>query len=104
LSGHVEFGEYAAETVRREIRQELGQEITDVRLLGVIENLFDSGGQAKHEVVFVLGAAFADDGAYDIGEQFVGDRPAGQVAVRWRPAGATSPPLFPAALAAMIQP
>lgn len=38
LGGHVEFGEYALETVHREFREELAQELTDVRLLGVLEN------------------------------------------------------------------
>ena len=40
LGGHVEFGEYALDTVRREFAEEIGQELTGVRLLGVLENIF----------------------------------------------------------------
>ena len=32
LGGHVEFGEYALDTVRREFAEEIGQELTGVRL------------------------------------------------------------------------
>ena len=51
LGGHVEFGEYALDTVRREFREELGQELTDVRLLGVLENIFGWRGGTEHELV-----------------------------------------------------
>jgi len=40
LGGHVEFGEYARDTVHREFREEIGQALTGVRLAGVLENIF----------------------------------------------------------------
>jgi ADP-ribose pyrophosphatase YjhB (NUDIX family) len=40
LGGHVESGEYAADAVRRELMEEIGQPLRDVELLGVVENLF----------------------------------------------------------------
>lgn len=40
LGGHVEFGEYAIDTVHREFAEEIGQRLTGVRLLGVLENIF----------------------------------------------------------------
>ncbi len=43
LGGHVEFGEYAADTIYREFLEEIGQVVTNVRLLGVLENIFGSG-------------------------------------------------------------
>jgi ribosomal protein S18 acetylase RimI-like enzyme len=48
----------------REIREELGVEIREVRLLGVIENLFTLDGQPGHEVVFVYDARFVDESLY----------------------------------------
>jgi ADP-ribose pyrophosphatase YjhB (NUDIX family) len=45
LGGSIEFGERAQEAVVREIREELGVEIREVRLLGVLENLFTLDGQ-----------------------------------------------------------
>ena len=64
LGGGVEFGEAAADAVRREMREELGAEITDVALLGVLENRFVYDGEPRHEVVFVFDARFADAALY----------------------------------------
>jgi 8-oxo-dGTP pyrophosphatase MutT (NUDIX family) len=100
LGGHVEFGEYALDTVRREFREELGQELTDVRLLGVLENIFGGRGGTEHEVVFIFAAAFASAAAYEIEEQRILDNPDRRVL--WRPADAVSPPMYPAGLAELI--
>jgi ADP-ribose pyrophosphatase YjhB (NUDIX family) len=93
LGGHVEFGERAADTLRREFREEIGQDLTNVRLLGVLENLFQWDGETQHEIVFVYSADLADPAAYEIGEQRILDEPATRVI--WRPAGAAGPPLYP---------
>ena len=100
LGGHVEFGEYALDTVRREFREELGQELTDVRRLGVLENIFGWRGGTEHEVVFIFAAAFASAAAYEIEEQRILDNPDRRVL--WRPADAVSPPLYPAGLPELI--
>jgi ADP-ribose pyrophosphatase YjhB (NUDIX family) len=60
LGGGVEFGESAEEAVRREMREELGAEIEAVTRVGVLENRFTYEGRARHEIVFVLDARFAD--------------------------------------------
>jgi ADP-ribose pyrophosphatase YjhB (NUDIX family) len=95
LGGHVEFGEYAADTIRREFPEEIGQEVTDVRLLGVVENLFRWQGRDEHEVVFVFSARFADPAAYEIAEQPILDDTEGYTRVVWRQPDAVSPPLYP---------
>ena len=100
LGGHVEFGEYALDTVRREFREEIGQELTDVRLLGVLENIFGWRGGTEHEVVFIFTAAFADASAYEFQEQRILDNPDRRVL--WRPADAVRPPLYPAGLTELI--
>ena len=64
LGGGVEFGETAAAALRREMREELGAEVTDLALLGVLENLFTYEGEARHEVVFVFDARLADAALY----------------------------------------
>ena len=46
LGGHVEYGEYALETIHREFLEEIGQRLTHVRLLGVLENIFQWNGAA----------------------------------------------------------
>ena len=100
LGGHVEFGEYALDTVRREFGEEIGQELTDVRLLGVLENIFGWRGGTEHEVVFIFTAAFVSAAAYEIEEQRILDNPDRRVL--WRPANAVSPPLYPAGLTGLI--
>ena len=100
LGGHVEFGEYALDTVRREFGEEIDQELTDVRLLGVLENIFGWRGGTEHEVVFIFTAAFAAAAAYEIEEQRILDNPDRRVL--WRPADAVSPPLYPAGLTELI--
>jgi ADP-ribose pyrophosphatase YjhB (NUDIX family) len=100
LGGHVEFGEYALDTIHREFLEEIGQVLTDVRLLGVLENIFGWRGGTEHEVVFIFTAAFADEAAYEIEEQPILDN-AGR-RVLWRQADAVSPPLYPAGLSELI--
>ena len=64
LGGGIEFGEPAAEAVRRELREELGVELTSVELLGVLENIFTAFGRRNHEIVFVYAAEAADPAVY----------------------------------------
>lgn len=64
LGGQVEFGERAADAVRREIREELQAEIDQAQLLGVLENLFVYGGAPGHEIVFVFDAKFREPSFY----------------------------------------
>ncbi len=100
--GHVEFGEYALDTAHRELQEEIGQTLTDVRLLGVLENIFQWNGVVQHEVVFTFAAAFADHAAYEIAEQGILDDPDGRDRVIWRPAGTERPPLYPAGVGDLI--
>ena len=57
--GRVEPGEDAARTVIREMREELGQEVTCGELLYVVENFFDDRGRQYHEIGLYFSAAFA---------------------------------------------
>jgi len=60
LGGGIEPGESSRDAIVREIREETGQEITNLRLLGVLENLFTYEGKSCHEIVFVYDGSFAD--------------------------------------------
>jgi ADP-ribose pyrophosphatase YjhB (NUDIX family) len=100
LGGHVEFGEYALDTIHREFVEEIGQRLTGVRLLGVLENIFPWQGGTEHEVVFIFSAAFADEAAYEIEEQVIADDTESRVL--WRTPGTVSPPLYPAGLTELI--
>ena len=65
LGGAIEFGERAADALRREIREEIGAAITGLRLLGILENFFTFEGQPGHEHVWVYDALFVDESLYD---------------------------------------
>ncbi|MDW3844990.1 NUDIX domain-containing protein [Micromonospora sp. BRA006-A] len=54
MGGGIDFGETAEAAVRRELREELDVDLLDVRLLGVLENLFHAFGRDGHEIVFVF--------------------------------------------------
>lgn len=60
VGGGIAFGESSEQALRREIREELGVEVLDPRLLGVIENRFTHEGEMGHEIVFVYDARFDD--------------------------------------------
>lgn len=64
LGGTIEFGEHSADTVRRELREELGAELTGLRFLGTCENVFVHNGQTGHEIVLVYRGEFADPRFY----------------------------------------
>lgn len=65
LGGGIEYGEYTRDAVQREIREELGVEITDVVHLGTTENIFTHMGALGHEVVFVYEGRFPEAGLYE---------------------------------------
>jgi ADP-ribose pyrophosphatase YjhB (NUDIX family) len=102
LGGHVEFAEYAADTIRREFMEEIGQHLSDVGLLGVVENIFQWKDQPAHEVVFIFSARFTDPAAYEITRQPILDDPGGQARVIWRPPTAVSPPLYPDGVTGLV--
>ena len=68
LGGGIEFGEHSRDAMLREIREETGSEVENLRLLGVLENVFTYEGELGHEVVFVYDAEFADKSLYERGE------------------------------------
>jgi 8-oxo-dGTP pyrophosphatase MutT (NUDIX family) len=64
LGGGIDFGEYSQEAIVREIREELGVEIQQVQLLGVLENVFVYDGKPGHEIVFVYDAELENQDWY----------------------------------------
>lgn len=65
LGGEIEFGELSRDALIREIREEIGAEITDLRHLGTLENMFTFNGVPGHEIVLVYDAAFVDRALYE---------------------------------------
>jgi len=67
LGGAIEFGERAEDAMRREIKEEIGADLIDLRLLGVLENLFVCEGLKGHEIVLVYDGRLADPTIYERG-------------------------------------
>ncbi len=106
LGGEIEFGERAADAARREIREELGAEIEDVRLLGVFENIFTFVGKPGHELVWLFDASFTDPSFYarDI---LTADEGGSAFEVHWVPAQRFlngEAPLYPDGLVEALSP
>ncbi|GAB4054210.1 NUDIX hydrolase [Catellatospora paridis] len=103
LGGGIEFGETARQALHRELREELAVELTGVRLLGVLENLFQGFDRDGHEIVFVFACDLADPSVYE--RDHVGEilDDAG-TPVLWRPLSGfdDTTPLYPAGLADLL--
>lgn len=77
IGGHIDFGERAAQTVAREWSEEYGLTLQDVRLLGVLENVFTYEGRPGHEVVFAFQARIVEPEVYQR-DELVGIDPDGR--------------------------
>lgn len=100
LGGGIEFGETAEAAVRREIREEIGQELAGVALLGFLENLFVNDGKPGHQIVAVLAATLVDPALYARDEIAFTDNGVAWTA-RWR-CEPDDRPLYPDGLAALL--
>jgi 8-oxo-dGTP pyrophosphatase MutT (NUDIX family) len=96
LGGAIEFGEYGEDALRREIREEINTEITGIRYLGMMENLFTFDGIPAHEIVLVYDAEFTDKSLYEQ-PSFIGDEGGIAFTAQWLPPSAFSPvtPIYP---------
>lgn len=106
IGGHIDFGERAAQTVAREWREEYGLTLVDVRLLGVLENVFTYEGQPGHEIVFAFEARAVEPQVYQP-DEFEGIDPDGKrheaVWVSLDDLAAGGIPLTPAGLLELLQ-
>lgn len=107
FGGGVEFGERAADAVRREFREELDVELSGLVLLGVMENLFTYAGRPGHEIVFVFDGALDDAAMYGrgdlVGRESDGD-PVPAVWISLDEVEASGVPLYPAGLLELLRP
>jgi ADP-ribose pyrophosphatase YjhB (NUDIX family) len=94
LGGTVEFGETGAETLRRELREELGAEVNVGRVVATIENLFTYEGEAAHEICLVYECILRDERLYGLDEWDAREETVGGVVVHpvsWRAIGSFGP-------------
>jgi 8-oxo-dGTP pyrophosphatase MutT (NUDIX family) len=87
LGGTVEFGETGAETLLRELQEELGAEADVGRLIATIENLFTYEGEAAHEICLVYECTLREEALYGLDEWDAHEETAGGVVIHpvsWR--------------------
>jgi 8-oxo-dGTP pyrophosphatase MutT (NUDIX family) len=65
LGGGIEFGEYSEQTIHRELMEEIGAEVRELRYLGTLENVYIFNGTPGHEIVQVFDGSLIDVGLYD---------------------------------------
>ncbi len=53
LGGAIEFGELGSDTVTREMREEIGADLVNLRYVAALENIFVLEGHPGHEIVLV---------------------------------------------------
>jgi len=76
LGGGVDFGETSLIALRREFQEEIQAELTNIRYLGCLENIFTFNDQPGHEILQIYQCDFVDQKFYQL-EQLVfseGDR------------------------------
>ena len=53
VGGSIDFGEMAEDAVRREVKEELGSNLENLKFITVIESIFVHEGEKGHEVIFL---------------------------------------------------
>ena len=61
IGGRVEIGENSADTIKREIKEELGKDIEITGYIATIENFFEMKGSKYHEIMFVHKIEFTNE-------------------------------------------
>lgn len=101
IGGGIEFGETAEAAVRREFAEELAVSLDAVRLLGVIENIFEYEGSPGHEIAHVFAVDSAEIDAVPLEARLrILDEGS---PVRWVPLGQKERPFYPSGVGDILR-
>jgi 8-oxo-dGTP pyrophosphatase MutT (NUDIX family) len=67
LGGAIEFTEPSAETICRELMEEINVEVDrqSLKYMGTLENIFTFNGEPGHEIVLIYDGVLKEPGLYD---------------------------------------
>lgn len=65
MGGGVEFGETSKEALQREFQEEIQAEITNIRYLTCLENIFTFQGKSGHEIIQLYECDFVHSKFYE---------------------------------------
>ena len=106
LGGSIEFGEYGHQALARELREELGAELEQVRYFGLRENLFRApSGERAHEIVLLYEADLVDKTLYQKEEMLAVEDSGATFRALWKPLSffqRGDAPLYPDGLLEML--
>lgn len=71
IGGRIRINEDSETAAKREVREEVGLDLSDLRLLGVIENFFDHANEPFHELCFLYKAEVEHEVVLTFGFHFV---------------------------------
>jgi 8-oxo-dGTP pyrophosphatase MutT (NUDIX family) len=105
LGGAIEFGERGEEAIRREFREEISADLSEVRYLGLLENIYTNNGLQAHQIVLVYDGRLMDTSLYKK-EVIQGDELGAPFIAVWKRLdafGPGKPPVYPEGLLALIR-
>ena len=83
VGGGIEFGETSEQAAVRETLEEINAVVTNLRFMGVIENMFSYEGQDYHEHIFAYEGDFEDQSLYDQEEIYGKEGSGWEFVCRW---------------------
>ena len=66
LGGGLEFGEHSTDALQREFQEEIQAELTNIKYLACLENIFVFNGQTGHELIQLYHCEFVEPKFYQL--------------------------------------